>query len=67
LRHAVDTEIDAHDQSGKPLHVDVTALLLARGVDPLRSCNGVTVVAEAERRGHWLATELMKAWIGRPR
>ncbi|WP_211244272.1 ankyrin repeat domain-containing protein [Actinospica robiniae] len=67
LRHAVDTEIDGHDQTGKPLHVDVTALLLARGADPLRSADGVTVVAEAERRGHWLAAELMNAWIGRSR
>jgi hypothetical protein len=67
LRHAIDTEVDGHDQTGEPLHVDVTALLLARGADPLRSCNGVTVVIEAEQRGHWLAAELMKAWIGRPR
>lgn len=64
LRHAVDVEVDGHTQTGQPLHVDVTALLLARGADPLRSCNGITVVMEAEQRGHWLATELMRAWIG---
>ena len=67
LRHAIDTEIDSYDQTGKPLHVDATALLLARGADPSRSCNGITVVMEAERSGHWLAAELMKAWINRPR
>jgi hypothetical protein len=62
LRHAMDTEIDGHIQTGNPLDVDVTALLLARGADPLRECNGVPAVAEAELRGHWLAIELMRAW-----
>jgi hypothetical protein len=58
---------DGHIQTGEPLHVDVTALLLARGADPLRSCNSITAAMEAEQRGHWLATELMRAWLGRPR
>ena len=65
LRHAIDVEIDSHTQSGEPLHVDVTALLLARGADPRRTCDGVSAVVEAELRGHWLAAELMRAWIGR--
>ena len=65
LRHAIDTEIDGHTQTGLPLHVDVTALLLARGADPMRKCNGMPVVVEAEIKGHWLAVELMRAWIGR--
>jgi hypothetical protein len=30
----------------------------------LRPCNGKTVLAEAEIRGHWLAAEIMRAWIG---
>ena len=64
LRHAVDIEADSHDQ-GRALHVDVTAFLLARGADPARACNGIPVVAEAEARGHWLAAEVMRAWIGR--
>jgi len=49
--------------TGQPLHADATAFLLARGADPLRQCNGLTVVAEAGTRGHWLAAEIMQAWI----
>ena len=45
----------------------MTAFLLARGADPLRPCNGMTVVAEAEIHGHWLAAEIMRAWTGRGR
>jgi uncharacterized protein len=65
LRHAIDIEIDGHDQSGNPLHVDVAAFLLSRGADPLRLHNGVSVVDEADRRGHWLAAQIMRAWINR--
>jgi hypothetical protein len=65
LRHAIDVEHDSHVQSDGPLHADVTAFLLARGADPLRECNGITVLAEAEVRGHWLAAEIMQAWIRR--
>jgi hypothetical protein len=64
LRHAIDVEHDGHVQTGGPLHADVTAFLLARGADPLRPCNGVPVVVEAEIRGHWLAAEIMRAWTG---
>jgi uncharacterized protein len=64
LRHAIDTEIDGHVQTGEPLHVDTTALLLARGADPLRlNPAGVSALGEAEARGHWLAVELMRAWV----
>jgi len=62
LHHAIDIEIDSHDQ-GKLLHVDVTAFLLARGADPMRPYNGVTALVEAETRGHWLAAEVMRSWI----
>jgi uncharacterized protein len=65
LRHAIDVEHDGHVQTGEPLHADVTAFLLARGADPMRPCNGIPVVAEAEIRGHWLAAEIMHAWIKR--
>jgi uncharacterized protein len=65
LRHAVDVEHDGHLQSGLPLHADVTAFLLARGADPLRACEGVPVVVAAEACGHWLAAEIMRAWIRR--
>jgi len=67
LRHAIDVEHDGHVQTGGPLHADVTAFLLTRGADPLRPSNGMTVVAEAEIRGHWLAAEIMQAWITRCR
>jgi hypothetical protein len=65
LRHAIDAEVDASDQTGRALHVDMTALLLSRGADPLRRHNGASVVEEAESRGHWLAVELMRAWVDR--
>lgn len=65
LRHAIDVEHDGHVQTGQPLHADVTAFLLARGADPLRTCNGMPVVVEAEIRGHLLAAEIMKAWVQR--
>ncbi|MFC8494580.1 ankyrin repeat domain-containing protein [Streptomyces sp. NPDC057235] len=62
LRHAIDVEIDGHFQSGEPLHVDVTAFLLAHGADPFRDTDGVLPATEAEARGHWLAAELIRAW-----
>lgn len=64
LRHSIDAEYDRHVQTGQPLHADVTAFLLARGADPLRR-NGMPVVGEAEMRGHWLAAEIIRAWISR--
>jgi uncharacterized protein len=39
LHHAVDVEVDCAAQGG-PLHVDTTALLLARGADPLAADPG---------------------------
>jgi hypothetical protein len=65
LHHAVDVEIDGHDQTGDPLHVDTTAYLLARGANPLRrSSAGVGVSSEhmAFTRGHWLAMALFQDW-----
>lgn len=63
LRHAINAEYDIHARTGQPLHADVTAFLLARGADPLRECSGLPLAAEAGRRGHWLAAEIMQAWI----
>lgn len=65
LRHAIDIEQDGHAQTGRPLHVNTTALLLARGADPLRRHDGATVIEEASSRGHWLVVELMTAWAQR--
>jgi uncharacterized protein len=58
---------DIHARTGQPLHADVTAFLLARGAGPLRQRSGLPAVAEAEaeRRGHWLAAEIIRAWIRR--
>lgn len=61
LHHAVDAESDAHAQTGDPLHVDATALLLARGADPTRRSgggSGVSAEHVALLAGHWLALEL---------
>jgi len=42
----------------------MTALLLARGADSQRpGPYGTTPLTEAEARGHWLAAELIRAWI----
>jgi hypothetical protein len=65
LSHAIDVEHDGHVQTGRLLRADLTAFLLARGADPLRTLNGVPVVVEAGIRGHWLAAEIMRARIGR--
>jgi hypothetical protein len=67
LRHAINAEYDIHTRTGQPLHADATAFLLARGADPLRQSNGLSVAAEAEKRGHWLAAEIMQTWIGQGR
>jgi uncharacterized protein len=66
LRHAIDVEHDGHLQTGGPLHVDVTAFLLARGADPQRrGPDGTTALHDAETRGHWLAAEIIRSWIAR--
>jgi uncharacterized protein len=65
LRHAIDVEVDGAAQSGHPLHVDLTAFLLARGADPYCGQPGSDLATEAELRGHWLAAELIRAWTRR--
>ena len=66
LQHAIDVEVDSHVQTGEPLHVDVTAYLLARGADPLASSasRGVgSALHMAQLRGHWLAVALIDSRI----
>lgn len=68
LHHAIDVEVDNHDQSGEPLHVDTTAYLLARGADCSRKSSderGVSAEHMALVGGHWLASALFAAWNGR--
>lgn len=66
LHAAVDGEIDSHVQTGEPLHVDATALLLAKGADPLRPSHGgrgLSAQHLAFTTGHWLASDLFDAWL----
>jgi hypothetical protein len=65
LHHAVDSEIDAHAQTGEPLSVTVTAYLLARGADPQRKSHagkGLSAEHSAFVNRHWIATALFQAW-----
>ena len=64
LQHAIDVEIDAHTQTGLPLHVDTTAYLLARGAYPHAGGAG-SLHQMALLRGHWLAVALIEARIER--
>ncbi|MFB6720065.1 ankyrin repeat domain-containing protein [Kribbella sp. NPDC056345] len=68
LQHAIDVELDGHTQTGEPLHVDVTAYLLARGADPLASPatdGGAWALHMAQVGGHWLAVSLIEAFVER--
>ncbi|MFE7615719.1 ankyrin repeat domain-containing protein [Streptomyces sp. NPDC057496] len=68
LHSAVDGEIDGHIQTGEPLHVDATALLLSKGADPMRPSHGGKGPSAhhlAFVSGHWLAFDLFEAWIKR--
>jgi putative nucleotidyltransferase with HDIG domain len=61
LTHAIDTEGDAALQSGEPLTVATTAVLLAYGADPaLRDASGETPLEVAERYDHTLAIRLLR-------
>ncbi|MEH0422713.1 ankyrin repeat domain-containing protein [Streptomyces sp. B21-083] len=67
LTHAIDTEGDGCLQSGQPLTVHTTAVLLAFGADPeLADPAGRSPMGMAERYGHDLAVKLLRAHIGRP-
>ncbi|MEV7526351.1 ankyrin repeat domain-containing protein [Streptomyces sp. NPDC091371] len=66
LTHAIDTEGDGALQSGEPLTVHTTAVLLAFGADPeLVAPNGRTPMAQASLYGHHLALNLLRAHISR--
>ncbi|WP_331489853.1 HD domain-containing protein [Streptomyces sp. Go40/10] len=61
LTHAIETEADVALQSGEPLTVATTAVLLAYGADPaLRDSRGETPLEAAERNDHVLALRLLR-------
>ncbi len=65
LTHAIDIEGDGALQSGLPLTVHTTAVLLAFGADPeLADPDGRTPMEMAEHYGHDLAVNLLRAHIG---
>ena len=49
----------------RALHADLTAHLPAGGTGPFRMHNGMTIITEAEIRGHRRAAEITQAWTGR--
>ncbi|MFJ7159665.1 ankyrin repeat domain-containing protein [Streptomyces sp. NPDC101118] len=66
LTHAIDVEGDSALQSGRPLTVHTTAVLLAFGADPqLPDPDGHTPMHVAEQYDHTLATELLRQHISR--
>lgn len=64
LTHAIDTEGDGALQSGRPLTVHTTAVLLAFGADPqLSGPDGLTPIGQAAYYGHDLAVEVLQRHI----
>ncbi|WP_385638008.1 ankyrin repeat domain-containing protein [Streptomyces sp. SudanB5_2050] len=67
LTHAIDVEGDGSLQSGQPLTVHTTAVLLAFGADPEHADpDGRTPMDMAEHYGHDLAVQLLRAHITGP-
>ncbi|MFE7600625.1 ankyrin repeat domain-containing protein [Streptomyces sp. NPDC057494] len=66
LTHAIDTEGDGALQSGQPLTVHTTAVLLAFGADPeLADPDGRTPLDRATFYAHDLAVQLLRTHISR--
>ncbi|MFF3352999.1 ankyrin repeat domain-containing protein [Streptomyces sp. NPDC002917] len=66
LTHAIDIEGDGAMQSGEPLTVHTTAVVLAFGADPeLSGPDGRTPASVAERYGHDLAARLLRRHLDR--
>ncbi|MFI6339929.1 ankyrin repeat domain-containing protein [Streptomyces sp. NPDC050535] len=66
LTHAIDVEGDSTLQSGHPLTVHTTAIMLAFGADPqLADPAGHTPLHIAEHYDHTLATELLRQHVSR--
>ncbi|SOE33816.1 Ankyrin repeat-containing protein [Streptomyces sp. OK228] len=66
LTHAIDAEGDGSLQSGGPLTIHITAVLLAFGAEPeLADPDGRTPLDMAAHYGHDLAVNLLRAHISR--
>ncbi|MFC9264385.1 ankyrin repeat domain-containing protein [Streptomyces hydrogenans] len=66
LTHAIDTEGDGALQSGRPLTVHTTAVLLAFGADPeLAGPGGHTPLGLATSYDHDLAAQLLRTHISK--
>ncbi|MET9727327.1 ankyrin repeat domain-containing protein [Streptomyces zaomyceticus] len=66
LTHAIDTEGDGALQSGQPLTVHTTAVLLAFGADPkLADPDGHTPLDVATYYDHHLALQLLRTHISK--
>ncbi|MGW2303840.1 ankyrin repeat domain-containing protein [Streptomyces sp. NPDC001809] len=66
LMHAIDTEVDAANQSGEPIDSALIAILLAYGADPHLAVNGETAYDWARELRHDMAIRLMDALSTRP-
>ncbi|MFG2775048.1 ankyrin repeat domain-containing protein [Streptomyces sp. NPDC048350] len=66
LTHAIDAEGDGALQSGKPLTMHTTAVLLAFGADPeLADPDGRTPLGMATYYAHDLAIQLLRTHISK--
>ncbi len=61
LHHAIDIEVDAAAQTGSPLSVELTRLLVARGADLRRRWREKTPLEAATECGHYLAVQVIEA------
>lgn len=61
LHHAIDVEVDAAAQTGSPLSVEMTRMLVEFGADLNHRWNGQTALGAAITRGHFLAEELLRS------
>jgi hypothetical protein len=60
VRRAIHAEAARLPGAGDPLHAGMVTFLLVRGANP--QAPGKPAEAEAELLGHWLATEIIRAW-----
>ncbi|WP_073916222.1 hypothetical protein [Streptomyces sp. CB02009] len=66
LRHAIDTEVDATNQSGEPIDSALTAVLLACGADPHLAVNGEAAYDWARELRRDMAIRVMDRFSTRP-